>query len=789
MKKNFYQVLFVTITLFGAKDYTAAQNISVTINQKAGQADPTCAPPVVYTVVFGSAIDPTTFTAADISFSGSAPGEAVTSIMQVAPNNGTTFEVSVTATGAGTIIPNIPAAVYYTSNTSWATTGTNPNGITIDASGNIYVANWTSNNVTKITPAGVSTILGNTGSAPNSIKVDAAGNIYTANVNSNTVTKITSAGVSSILGTTGNEPYGITMDASGNIFTTNYLDNTVSKITPAGVSSIFGTTGNIPYGITIDAANNLYISDNGGNNVTKIISAGISSVLGTTGFTPYGITMDATGNIYTANWNSGTVTKITPAGASSVFGTTGVLPYGITIDASGNIYTTNYSGNNVTRITPCGITTTFGTTGTNPSGITLDATGNIYTSNYSSNTVSKLTPVFTGVYTACGAGNSASTSTDNTVTYNGTTPVLASTGATITTALSACINGGYIEFVDPAHTLQKYMSINPNGNIGYNFTTAAPVATNNIPAINHQMKTDGSHNTTALCNRIYTVQDVGTNNYPSSMTVRLYYAAADTAAAVAALDATVASSPTSKWFKFEGTTNSANVAAILAAQAANGITGATYLTPSATGTEGGVNYVEFNNITHFSTFGYLAAKTVFLLPVTLTAFTGVANGCMVDLQWKTAIEQNSSYYSVEYSNDGQTFAEVGRMASRNSADGATYGYRYALGIGSSYFRLKMMDIDGKFTYSATVAVAGNGACANLGSVTVSPNPTTDMVNISGTASGDIITVFGGNGQKLTALTATDTSQSINVSMYAKGVYILHIQSINGSSNNIRVVKQ
>ena len=61
------------------------------------------------------------------------------------------------------------------------TTGSKPEGIAIDAAGNIYTANTGSNNVSKITPAGVSTVLGTTGEFPNAIAVDAAGNIYTAN--------------------------------------------------------------------------------------------------------------------------------------------------------------------------------------------------------------------------------------------------------------------------------------------------------------------------------------------------------------------------------------------------------------------------------------------------------------------------------------------------------------------------------------------------------------------------------------------------------------------------------
>ena len=74
----------------------------------------------------------------------------------------------------------------------FGTTGTNPWGIAVDSAGNIYTANSGSDNVSKITPAGVSTTnWAATGSSPFGIAVDSAGNIYTANNGSNNVSKVT----------------------------------------------------------------------------------------------------------------------------------------------------------------------------------------------------------------------------------------------------------------------------------------------------------------------------------------------------------------------------------------------------------------------------------------------------------------------------------------------------------------------------------------------------------------------------------------------------------------------
>jgi hypothetical protein len=302
------------------------------------------------------------------------------------------------------------------------TTGSSPQGITIDGAGNIYTANGDSNNVSKITPGGVSAILGTTGTQPSGITIDGAGNIYTANSysDSNNVSKITPGGVSTILGTAGSAPGAITIDGAGNIYTANSGSNNVSKITPGGVSTILGTTGSSPQSITIDGDGNIYTANYNSNNVSKITPGGVSTILGTTGISPQSITIDGAGNVYTANSSglSNNVSKITPGGVSTILGTTGISPQSITIDGAGNIYTANGLSNNVSKITPGGVSTILGTTGNHPQSIILDGDGNIYTANSSSNNVTKIinplhdAMITSGTYTVSTIGGGAETIID-----------------------------------------------------------------------------------------------------------------------------------------------------------------------------------------------------------------------------------------------------------------------------------------------------------------------------------------------------------------------------------------
>ncbi|MCA9330342.1 hypothetical protein KDA11_06845, partial [Candidatus Saccharibacteria bacterium] len=92
------------------RDSNAAPGmLSVTIDQKAGTADPNPSYTSVFTVVFSEAIDKSSFTAADLTLGGTAPGQAVQSITEAGTFDQTTFEVRIQATAAGTIQPSITA--------------------------------------------------------------------------------------------------------------------------------------------------------------------------------------------------------------------------------------------------------------------------------------------------------------------------------------------------------------------------------------------------------------------------------------------------------------------------------------------------------------------------------------------------------------------------------------------------------------------------------------------------------------------------------------------------------
>lgn len=270
-----------------------------------------------------------------------------------------------------------------------------------DFLGNVYVIS-SNNTVSKITPAGVSTIFATIPSVPKNITIDTQGNVYTCNQN-NTVSKITPTGVISTLGTTGENPFAIVIDSQGNVYTCNYNSNNVSKITPEGISTILGSTGQRPFDIAVDFQRNIYTVDSNSNTVTKITPAGVSSVLGITGGNPRSIAIDTVRNIYTCNESTNDVSRITQTGISTIYGTTGPTPKSITIDSSRNIYSCG-SDELITKITPAGVSTIVGNTGPNPFFIKIDFQGIIYTSS-SQGGITKTAPARKNLLEVNSAGN------------------------------------------------------------------------------------------------------------------------------------------------------------------------------------------------------------------------------------------------------------------------------------------------------------------------------------------------------------------------------------------------
>ena len=111
------------------------------------------------------------------------------------------------------------------------------------------------NGTLKFYPADpIPTVVASSGlDGPNAVAVDKTGNLYVANYNSNTIQKVTPDGTASVFASANlNGPAGLALDGFGNLYVANAGGNTITKFSPKGESSNLLSGLNGPTGLTFD---------------------------------------------------------------------------------------------------------------------------------------------------------------------------------------------------------------------------------------------------------------------------------------------------------------------------------------------------------------------------------------------------------------------------------------------------------------------------------------------------------------------------------------------------------
>ncbi len=203
-----------------------------------------------------------------------------------------------------------------------------------------------------------------------------------------------------------------------------------------------------------------------------------------------------------------------------------------------------------------------------------------------------------------------------------------------------------------------------------------------------------------------------------------------------------------------------------------------------------VIYYRYDNTTNILYALHWEAVT---LPVTLLSFTASKQGAQNLLQWATTQEVNSSYFGVERSDDGVNFTSIGQVdAAGNSSLAKSYSLVDSKPVnGTDYYRLKMVDKDGKFSYSEIRSV---NEAVGFG-VSIYPNPVENNLNLnfSSDKAETVEVVVVDNGGKVVAeqeveVLAGASMQSINVGALSSGSYYVRVVGEEGDVEE-RFVKE
>lgn len=574
----------------------------------------------------------------------------------------------------------------------------------------------------------------------------------------------------------------ITANGAGS---TVFLENSSALTVPTGAF-----TGNTISNLSIGAMPNVTFSDNiTVSGTTQFYNNGKLAIGGHTltlngdidNSTTEGITGDAASSLVLGGSTAQTLSMDqTDASSISVANLTINNTGGVTLEGNATVATALVLNGSMLTV-PASSTLSLGGAVTSTTGGSITASTTTSTVAFTNAVAQTLPPgAFTGNslgnLTMNGAGGitlggnlsvaTAATFANGTITAPGTSSLLEfQSGATVAGASDASHVNGYVRsigtgtFTYPVGDATNYqpvdvnLSANDQGMVVKYFATSAGTSpfTGGITSVNDLEYWDISPVTSA------------------TGTVKLYW---DT-------------------YKNAGINNQTDVDNLLVAH----LTGGNWNNEGAgTGTlpynVAGGSLTSSNTISTWSPFTIGSNDPATVLPVTLVSFMATANGCTANLAWKTATELNSSYYGVEASTDAIHFSQVAKVASKNSPTGGSYHYGYALASGTTYFRLKAVDRNGSFGYSGIVSITATGTCTTGIQITVSPNPASNLVNIQNLDGGrNLISLWDINGKQLAEVSATGTTQRIDIGTYANGIFLLRITNASGKVTTLKVVKQ
>lgn len=182
-----------------------------------------------------------------------------------------------------------------------------------------------------------------------------------------------------------------------------------------------------------------------------------------------------------------------------------------------------------------------------------------------------------------------------------------------------------------------------------------------------------------------------------------------------------------------------------------------------------------------------ASNLLYPLPLTLISFKNTITECgKVKLDWVTAKEKDVSGYEIEQSRDGISFVKLAYLPAHLSAL-SEYSFGVQQSEGISYYRLKIIEGNGKIEYSKMIAVTMN---CGLSSIHIYPLPFTNTLVIQSKDQLKAISVFDVSGRMIRArYNQQGNNLYLDGSGLPAGTYIIRIMKNDGSVEDLKAIKK
>jgi len=204
-----------------------------------------------------------------------------------------------------------------------------------------------------------------------------------------------------------------------------------------------------------------------------------------------------------------------------------------------------------------------------------------------------------------------------------------------------------------------------------------------------------------------------------------------------------------------------------------------------------------SNIAYLSNFYDGNASNSFInicgspLPISLLYFNAECENEYVKLNWSSASETNNDFYTIERSENGITFQNIGTIkGAGNSFNTLFYSFKDLENLQSiAYYRLKQTDYDGNFRTSNLISIDDCYQYNNIG-FAVFPNPTDGNFKVKSFTHQQLITfeIFDVLGQLIYSTKVNDIAPKeqiqFDLSQHAKGIYVLKITVENSNFNQV-----